>query len=69
MIHSEICSLSPALQQLEANEAEPWEDTPALTAMWESMNGKKATEIETLLVRLWLLLCKLQSTCLWGFAD
>jgi hypothetical protein len=32
--------------------AEPWEDTPALTAMWESMNGKKATEIETLLVQM-----------------
>ena len=32
--------------------AEPWEDTPALSAMWESMNGKKDTEVETLLVQM-----------------
>jgi hypothetical protein len=32
--------------------AETWEDSPALTAMWESMNGKKAQEIETLLVQM-----------------
>merc|ERR1719316_1071196 len=32
--------------------ASTWEDSPALTAMWESMNGKKATEIETLLVQM-----------------